>query len=117
MTTFDKRKDDAEARYELDKELEFKVTARRNKLFGLWAAEQMGITGSDADASAYSQFRAYRHPRADLQANCNSRAKTNGHRNASTDSHASTDSYSYPNPNPITDCCNTNPSIVAIKLL
>ena len=52
MTTFDNRKDEAEARYKLDKELEFKATARRNKLFGLWAAEQMGVTGIDADAYA-----------------------------------------------------------------
>ena len=52
MTTFDKRKDDAEARYKLDKELEFKANARRNKLFGLWAAEQMGMTGDAAQAYA-----------------------------------------------------------------
>ena len=50
MTTFDKRKDDAEARYKHDEEIEFKATARRNKLFGLWAAEQMGLTGDSADS-------------------------------------------------------------------
>ena len=52
MPTFDDRQRDAEKRFEHDKELEFKVNARRNKLLGLWAAELMGLTGSDADAYA-----------------------------------------------------------------
>ncbi len=52
MTTFDKRKDEAETRYKHDQELDFKASARRNKLLGLWAAEQMGITGESADAYA-----------------------------------------------------------------
>ena len=52
MKAFNKRKNDAEARYQLDQELAFKAGARRNKLLGLWAAEQMGITGDDADAYA-----------------------------------------------------------------
>ncbi len=52
MTTFDKRKNEAEARFTLDQELQFKATARRNKLFGLWAAERMGLTGDDAAAYA-----------------------------------------------------------------
>ena len=33
-------------------ESDFRVTARRNKLLGLWAAEKLGITGDDADAYA-----------------------------------------------------------------
>ncbi len=52
MTTFDKRKDEAETRYKHDQELDFKAGARRNKLLGLWAAEQMGIIGESADAYA-----------------------------------------------------------------
>ena len=52
MTTFDKRKDEAETRYKHDQELDFKAGARRNKLLGLWAAEQMGISGESADAYA-----------------------------------------------------------------
>ena len=31
---------------------QFKTIARRNKLLGLWAAEQMGISGADAEAYA-----------------------------------------------------------------
>lgn len=52
MSTFDKRKKEEEAKYKRDEDLKFKVTARRNKLLGLWAAEQMKITGADADAYA-----------------------------------------------------------------
>ncbi len=52
MKAFDKRKNDAEARFRRDQELEFKAGARRNKLLGLWAAEQMGISGEGAAAYA-----------------------------------------------------------------
>ncbi len=52
MTTFDKRKDDAEARFKRDQELQFKANARRNKLLGLWAAELMGVAGDAAAAYA-----------------------------------------------------------------
>ncbi len=52
MTTFDKRRNEAENRFKHDEELKFKATARRNKLFGLWVAEQLGLT--DASALAYA---------------------------------------------------------------
>ncbi|MBL27672.1 MAG: hypothetical protein CMM50_09005 [Rhodospirillaceae bacterium] len=52
MTTFNDRERDAERKFEHDKELEFKIVARRNKLLGLWAAEQMGISGQAAEAYA-----------------------------------------------------------------
>ena len=52
MSGFNKRNREAEDRYKHDQELEFKANARRNKLLGLWAAEQMGISGADADAYA-----------------------------------------------------------------
>ena len=52
MTTFDDRKKAAEAKFKHDQEFQFKVIARRNKLLGLWAAEQMGISGDDAEAYA-----------------------------------------------------------------
>ncbi len=52
MTTFDKRKNEAEARFTRDQELQFKANARRNKLLGLWAAEQLGLSGDDAVAYA-----------------------------------------------------------------
>ena len=52
MTTFDKRKDEAEARFKHDQDLAFKANARRNKLLGLWAAEQMGRVGKSAEEYA-----------------------------------------------------------------
>lgn len=52
MTTFDKREEGFERKFAHDEELRFKATARRNKLTGLWAAEMLGLSGSDADAYA-----------------------------------------------------------------
>jgi hypothetical protein len=54
MTGFDERKDAFENKFAHDEALRFKATARRNKLFGLWVAEQLGKTGADADAYAKS---------------------------------------------------------------
>jgi hypothetical protein len=42
-----------EAKFKLDEELRFKVRSRRNKLFGLWAAEQLGFV--DGEATAYAR--------------------------------------------------------------
>jgi hypothetical protein len=50
MTTFDKREEGFEKQFAHDEELKFKANARRNKLLGLWAAEKLGLTGTDADA-------------------------------------------------------------------
>ena len=50
--SFDKRKKAAEAKWAHDEELRFKVYARRNKLLGLWAAGEIGLTGPQADAYA-----------------------------------------------------------------
>jgi hypothetical protein len=52
MTKFDDREKAFEAKYKLDQERAFKANARRCKLVGLWAAEQMGITGEAAEAYA-----------------------------------------------------------------
>jgi hypothetical protein len=58
MTTFDDRKDSFEKKFAHDQELRFKATARRNKLFGLWAAGQLGKSGADAEAYAKSVVMA-----------------------------------------------------------
>jgi len=52
MTTFDDRQRGFESKYALDQEQEFKATARRNKLLGLWAAERMGLQGDSRDEYA-----------------------------------------------------------------
>jgi hypothetical protein len=52
MSGFDDRKKGQEAKFTHDAELRFKAEARRNKLLGLWAAEQMGM--SDEHAKEYA---------------------------------------------------------------
>lgn len=49
---FDDRKKAFENKWAHDEELRFKVTARRNKLLGLWAAGEMGLTGEAAASYA-----------------------------------------------------------------
>lgn len=52
MSSFDDRERAEEARYALDQQTQMRVTARRNKLAGLWAAGLMGISGPEAEAYA-----------------------------------------------------------------
>ncbi len=49
MTTFDDREQGFENKFSHDQELEFRISARRNKLLGLWAAQLLGIHGVDAE--------------------------------------------------------------------
>jgi hypothetical protein len=58
MTSFDKREEGFERKFAHDEELRFKATSRRNKLLGLWAAEKLGLTGSEADAYMKAVVRA-----------------------------------------------------------
>jgi len=58
MDSFDRRKEGFEKKFAHDEELRFKATARRNRLLGLWAAEQMGIAGDDAQAYAREVIKA-----------------------------------------------------------
>jgi len=53
MSQFDDRERGEEKKFQLDQELEFKAQARRAKLVGLWAAEQMGL--SDGAAADYAK--------------------------------------------------------------
>ncbi|HUF44139.1 MAG TPA: DUF1476 domain-containing protein [Aestuariivirgaceae bacterium] len=48
MSSFDKRRDSFEKKFALDEEQKFKARVRRNKLLGLWAAEKLGLTGTEA---------------------------------------------------------------------
>jgi hypothetical protein len=48
MSQFDERKSAEESNYVRNEELDFKVTARRNKLLGAWAAALMGLEGEAA---------------------------------------------------------------------
>ena len=49
---FEKRQKGFESKWAHDEELRFKVYARRNKLLGIWAAGELGLTGDAAAAYA-----------------------------------------------------------------
>ncbi len=50
MTNFKDRERGEEAKYAMDEETAFKVAARRNRLFGEWAAGLMDLTSEETDA-------------------------------------------------------------------
>ncbi|QIG51702.1 DUF1476 domain-containing protein [Nordella sp. HKS 07] len=50
MTIFDKREEGFERKFALDEEMRFRAVARRNRMLGVWAAEKLGLSGSEADA-------------------------------------------------------------------
>lgn len=52
MTTFDEREQAFERKFAHDQELEFKATARRNRLLGEWAAGLMGLATVEEYARA-----------------------------------------------------------------
>ena len=56
--SFEDRKKGFENKWAHDEELRFKVFARRNKLLGLWAAGQAGLSGAEADAYAREVIKA-----------------------------------------------------------
>lgn len=78
MTQFDDREQAFEKRFAHDKEFDFKVSARRNKLLGLWAADLMGLSGDKAADYAKEVVKAdfeevgdedvYRKVKSDLDA-------------------------------------------------
>ena len=50
MTTFDDREQAFETKFARDEEMAFRITARRNRLLGGWAAQQMKLTAEETDA-------------------------------------------------------------------
>jgi hypothetical protein len=52
MTTFNDREAGFENKFKHDKELQFKIMNRRNKILGLWAANLLGIHGAEAETYA-----------------------------------------------------------------
>ena len=53
MTTFQDREKAFEDKFKHDQDLQFKVEVRRNKLLGLWIAEEfLGRSAAEADAYA-----------------------------------------------------------------
>ncbi len=63
MSSFDDREKGFEGKFAHDEELEFKATARRNRLAGLWAAELMGLEGENREDYARAIIRSdFEHP-------------------------------------------------------
>jgi hypothetical protein len=58
MTDFKDRERGEEAKFAHDEEMAFRITARRNKLLGLWAAEKMGLSPEETDAYAKAVVQA-----------------------------------------------------------
>ena len=50
MGVFDQREKAFETKYFMDQDLEFTILVRRDKLFGIWAAQHAGLTGEAAQA-------------------------------------------------------------------
>ena len=58
MTDFNDREKAAEAKFAHDEEMHFRIHARRNRLLGQWAAEQMGLSAVEGEAYAKSVVQA-----------------------------------------------------------
>jgi len=56
--SFEERERGYESKWAHDEEMHFKVLARRNKLLGLWAAGEMGRSGTAADDYAKALIQA-----------------------------------------------------------
>lgn len=52
MTSFDDREQAFENKFKHEEELKFRINARAIRLFGSWAAVQLGLTGSEIDLYA-----------------------------------------------------------------
>ncbi|MBW8910751.1 MAG: DUF1476 domain-containing protein [Sphingomonas sp.] len=58
MTTFDDREQAFENKFAHDQEMAFRITARRNRLLGHWAAGLMKLTAEETDSYAKSVVQA-----------------------------------------------------------
>ena len=58
MTTFDDRERAFEAKFARDEDIAFRISARRNRLLGQWAAAKMNLTPEETDAYAKAVVQA-----------------------------------------------------------
>jgi len=58
MTDFKDRERGEEAKFAHDQEMQFRISARRNRLLGEWAAGLMKLSAEEADAYAKSVVQA-----------------------------------------------------------
>jgi hypothetical protein len=58
MTTFDDRERAFEAKFARDEDIAFRISARRNRLLGQWAAAKMKLTPEETDAYSKAVVQA-----------------------------------------------------------
>ena len=58
MTDFNDRERAEEAKFAMDEDTQFRITARRNRLLGQWAAERMGLSAVESEAYAKAVVQA-----------------------------------------------------------
>jgi len=58
VTEFDDRERAFEAKYARDEEMQFRITARRNRLLGEWAGRQMGLSEVESESYAKDVIRS-----------------------------------------------------------
>jgi hypothetical protein len=58
MGTFDDRQRAFESKFAHDEEMKFRIIARRNRLFGEWAARLMGLSDTESESYAKDVIRA-----------------------------------------------------------
>lgn len=58
MTDFSDRQKGEERKFAMDADTAFRVSARRNRLLGHWAAEKMGLTAEETEAYAKAVVQA-----------------------------------------------------------
>ena len=58
MGSFDDRERAFETKFAHDEDMKFRITARRNRLLGEWAARQMGLTDAESESYAKDVIRA-----------------------------------------------------------
>lgn len=58
MTQFDDRERAFESKFAHDEEMRFRITARRNRLLGEWAARKMGLSKVESESYAKDVVRS-----------------------------------------------------------
>ncbi len=58
MTDFSDRQKGEERKFAMDADTAFRISARRNRLLGHWAAEKMGLTAEETEAYAKAVVQA-----------------------------------------------------------
>ncbi len=58
MSSFDDRKKSFEKKFANEQELEFKITVRRNKYFGEWAADKLNKKGQEIETYVSEVIKA-----------------------------------------------------------